>query len=540
MQGLHPAQWVDPDAFGDTPEFRWLLEKLPIAAYVCDADGLITYFNSRAAEVWGREPKLNDPAERFCGSARLFATDGSPVSHDECWMALALRDGVDYNGHEIVIERPDGTRLTGLAHVNALRDEAGRVRGAVNVVVDITDRKRTDLDHALLAAIVASSDDAIVSKTLDGVIRSWNAGAQRIFGYSPEEAVGQPITLIIPPELIAEEREILGRLRRGERIDHFETIRVTKDGRRIDISLTVSPVRDSSGRIVGASKVGRDITAQELAEKALRESDRRKSEFLALLAHELRSPLAPLRNSLQIVRLARGTGTGHAAVEEAHAVMGASWAHLVRLVDDLLDLSRITKGKIELRRERIDLASAVPTRSRPAGGGRGGWARTGGHAAGRRDLGDGDRTPSQVFANLLNNSARYTEHGGRIALKVERRGANAVVTVADNGVGIPRGTPRIFEMFTQADRRLERRRGLGIGLNLVRGLVELHGAPSRPGATARAGAASSSSASRPSPHPHPKADRPTRTRMPAAVPPSAFSSWTTTRILPTASRRCSN
>jgi two-component system CheB/CheR fusion protein len=391
-------------------------------------------------------------------------------------MALALRDGADYNGQEIVVERPDGARLTALAHANALRDDAGRVRGAVNVLVDITERKRDELAQARLAAIVESSDDAIVSKTLDGVIRSWNAGAQRIFGYTPEEAIGQPITLIIPPELIAEEREILARLGRGERVDHFETVRVTKDGRRIEISLTVSPVRDSAGRVVGASKVARDITIQKRAEEELRESDRRKSEFLALLAHELRNPLAPIRNGLQIVRLA---GQDRAAVEEAHAVMGRQLDHLVRLVDDLLDLSRITKGKIELRRERIDLASAVHDAveaSRPQ-------VEAAGHElavtlpAGPIWV-DGDRTRlAQVFANLLNNSARYTERGGRIAMKVERKGADAVVTVADNGVGIPPDAlPRIFEMFTQADRALERSRGgLGIGLSLVRGLVEMHG-----------------------------------------------------------------
>src|SRR5438067_8934721 len=207
----HDPRADSPGRRGDL-EFRRLLETLPAGAYTCDAEGLITYFNRRAVELWGREPKLNDPADRFCGSFKLFATDGTPITHDRCWMALALRDAREYVGQEIVIERPDGSRWTALAHANPLFDDAGRLRGAVNVLVDITDRKRAEDAHTLLAAIVESSDDAIVSKTLDGTIRSWNAGAERLFGYTAAEAVGRSILIIIPPERHDEGRMILGRL----------------------------------------------------------------------------------------------------------------------------------------------------------------------------------------------------------------------------------------------------------------------------------------------------------------------------------------
>ena len=163
-----------------------------------------------------------------------------------------------------------------------------------------------------LAAIVESSDDAIVSKTLDGRILSWNNGATRIFGYTPEEIVGQPITVIIPPELREEEQAILRNLKAGNRIDHFDTVRLAKDGRRVPISLTVSPIRDSAGNIVGASKIARDISDRKQAElllrereDAMRDADRRKDEFLAVLAHELRNPLAPIRYALAIARLPR-------------------------------------------------------------------------------------------------------------------------------------------------------------------------------------------------------------------------------------------
>jgi PAS domain S-box-containing protein len=241
-------------------QLRRFLDKLPVGAYTCDAEGLITYFNQHATQLWGRTPKLNAATDRFCGSFKLFAPDGSPIDHSQCWMALALKTGLEYNGQEIVIEHPDGRRVTVLAHASPFRDEAGQIVGALNVLVDINERKAAEVSQARLAAIVESSDDAIIGKSLDGRILSWNAGAERIFGYTAAEAIGRSITLIIPAERWEEERSILAHLRRGERVEHFETVRLTKVGRRIDVSLTSSPVRDGSGRIVGASKVARDIT----------------------------------------------------------------------------------------------------------------------------------------------------------------------------------------------------------------------------------------------------------------------------------------
>jgi PAS domain S-box-containing protein len=245
-----------------------LLKLLPVAVYTTDADGRITFYNEAAAELWGHRPELG--TSQWCGSWRLYWPDGRPLPHDECPMAVTLKEGRPVRGIEAIAERPDGTRLRFLPYPTPLRDSAGRLVGAINLLLDVTEREEVAVDLARLAAIVASSDDAIVSKTLDGTITSWNEGASRIFGYEAAELIGGPIFRIIPPELHAEERQIIARLRRGERIQHYETVRVAKDGRRIDISLTVSPLRDKSGRVIGASKVARDITERKQAEKLQR------------------------------------------------------------------------------------------------------------------------------------------------------------------------------------------------------------------------------------------------------------------------------
>jgi PAS domain S-box-containing protein len=387
---------------------------------------------------------------------------------DSAMVARAM----DLFGNVTVLERP--MRLASL--VSAVRS-ALRARLRQCQIRDYLVMRERDLEaQSLLAAIVASSDDAIISKTLDGKILTWNSGAERIFGYSAAEAIGQPILLLIPPERFNEEAMLLDLLRRGQRIEHFETVRLARDGRRLEVSLTVSPVRGADGRIIAASKVARDISQRKQAEAALREASRRKDEFLAILAHELRNPLAPIRNSLHLLRL--GTG-GDEVVHHTTEIMERQVNHMVRLVDDLLEVSRITQGKIELRKEPIEVSTIVEHALETSGP-----AIEAARHALMLDVppesmiveGDPLRL-AQVFANLLINAAKYTDPGGTIRLSASVSDHHVIVSVKDSGTGIARDQlATVFDLFTQVDRHGARAQGgLGIGLTLAKRLVEMHG-----------------------------------------------------------------
>jgi len=769
-------------------ELRQTIDGLPVAVYVCETPGgAIRFYNRRAAELWGRAPKLGDTAERFCGSLRLYRADGRPLPHDETPMAEALRDGAPRSG-EVVIERPDGSRVAVRVDIAPLRDAAGRVVGALNAFQDVGDRKAAEIalrlsearyraivedqpemvcrfrpdgtltfvneaycaffgvdraavigtpyapavhpddvamvrerlaalggsnrvavienrvvgrdgavrwtewtNHAVcdehgrvlefqatgrdvserrkaedaaahLAALVASADDAILSKTLDGVITSWNAAAERLFGYAASEVIGRPITTIIPPDRLDEETDILARLARGEALEHFDTFRVTRDGRRLPVSLSISPIRDSRGRIIGASTIARDVSDRQRVETELRakvqtlealyrltdavgrardrralceaaveaivamagahrasvllfddagvmrfvasrglsggyraaveghspwsrdtrdplpilvedvleepalaglrdviasegiralgfvplvsgsgligkfmiyhdvphrfsqeelrlvatvahhvasglgrleaeaavedllrreraarleadaargeaeRTNRAKDEFLAMLAHELRNPLSVIVNAIAVIN--RGAVLPPPS-RRAGAMLERQAEHLARLLDDLLDVARITSGRIELELERADLGPVVRYAVE---------AQRHRLDAKRQHLalalpegpltvlGDPVRL-QQVVGNLVNNASKYTPSGGSIWVALEGEADRAVLRVRDDGVGIPADKlESIFELFAQANDTLARTEGgLGIGLTLVRRVVELHG-----------------------------------------------------------------
>ncbi len=326
---------------------KQVLEALPVPVYMTNGDGDLTYYNQAAADFWGHRPELN--SSRWCGSWRLFWPDGRPMRHDECPMAIALTEGREMRGVEAVAERPDGSRVPFMPYPTLLRDDDGRIVGAINMLVDIAERKNGHVESAQLAAIVEGSDDAIVSKTLDGIITSWNAGASRILGYSADEMVGQPILRIIPPELLDEERSILARLRKGERIDHFDTVRLTKDGRRVNVSLTVSPLRDARGTIVGASKIARDIT------------DRKQAESLqTLLFEELNHRV---KNTLATIQAIASQSLRRAASPRDFVTSFNGRVQALARAHDLLVQSKMKGAPIsEILREQVLLENSTDLR----------------------------------------------------------------------------------------------------------------------------------------------------------------------------------
>jgi PAS domain S-box-containing protein len=328
---------------------------------------------------------------------------------------------------------------------------------------------------ALLAAIVSSADDAIISKDLDGYVTSWNPGAERLFGYTAGEMIGEHITRIIPAERRAEEDFVLSRIRAGTGVDHFETVRQRKDGSLVDISLTVSPVRDADGEVIGASKIARDITEQKQLRLSVEEASRAKDEFLATLSHELRTPL--------------NTVLGYTAMLQSGAVplrdlvkvldaIGRNADALTRLVNDVLDTSRIATGKIRLTVQECDISTIVEdaiTTITPAA-----QAKSIRVAStiepGLLLQADPDRL-RQVFWNLLSNAVKFTPEGGSVAISGVRDSRAVRISVEDSGIGIaPESLPYVFRRFWQEETPNSRAHGgLGLGLALARDFVELHG-----------------------------------------------------------------
>jgi PAS domain S-box-containing protein len=591
---------------------RVTLGSIGDAVITTDVEGRVTYLNAVAESLTG----WTQAAARGLPLDAVFEIVNEQTRHPvENPATRVLREGVVVGlaNHTLLIQRDGGERPIDDSAAPIL-DERGQVCGCVLIFRDVTGQRRLEREKAaqlmtarLLASIVESSDDAIISKSLDGVIQSWNAGAERLFGHTAEQAVGRHISLVIPPDRLAEEDRIIASLKAGERIDHYETERLRSDGQRIPVSLTISPIRDAAGVVVGASKIARDVTerrrteaerdkfvtlvenstdfigmcdldavpffvnraglelvgldsieqarrtpvrdfffpedqprimeeffpqvlqdghgevevrfrhfktgaarwmaykvltvtdaagkpvalatvSQDVTERRRMEDDlrslaadlseaaHRKDEFLAMLAHELRNPLAPLSNAVQVLR--RGGGDGD-SVQSASEMLERQVKQMTRLVDDLLDMSRITSGKIELRKERVELAPIVEQAVEAA---RGLYASmnhelTVTAPAQPVHLEADPARLAQVLGNLLSNAAKFTDKGGHVWLTVERDGAQAAIRVRDTGIGITaEQRPRIFEMFVQVDTSLERSRdGLGIGLTLVKTLVEMHG-----------------------------------------------------------------
>jgi PAS domain S-box-containing protein len=347
-----------------------------------------------------------------------------------------------------------------------------------------------DMAPYWLAAVIESADDAIISKTLDGIITSWNKGAERIFGYTAEEVIGKPVTILIPDDHPDEEPAILARLRAGERIEHYETVRVRKDGTLLNISLTVSPVRGPDGKIAGASKIARDITDRKRAEsererlleseqrarREAEEANRLKDDFLATVSHELRTPLTAI---LGWVRMLRDGSLDDETAARALAAVERNAKSQAQLVEDLLDISRIVSGKMRLNVRPLEPSSVIHAAVeavKPAAQAKDIRLHLSIDPSAGPVAGDFERL-QQVIWNLLSNAVKFTPSGGRVEVRLERGNATAELTVSDDGHGInSKFLPFVFDRFKQADSSITRAYGgMGVGLSIVKSITEMHG-----------------------------------------------------------------
>jgi PAS domain S-box-containing protein len=588
------------------------LESIGDGVIVTDPQGKITFLNDEAERLtgWSNTEGAGKPLKEV-----FRILNGSTRQPCESPVEQVLRSGavVGLANYTILLAK-DGTEVPIDDSAAPIRSGDGPIAGVVLVFRDVTTQRQAEFVRRRLAAIIEFSGDAIVTKDLNGIVQTWNGSAQRMFGYRPEEIVGKPITTIIPPERLNEEAEILADLRSGRPHQRIETVRVAKDGRRIHVSVSVSPLKDAEGRVVGASKILHDVTeivesreavarerellvttlksigdgvlvtdaqnrvtflnpeAERLtgwtqseakgvplttvfrivneetreevenpaekamrtgsavglanhtlliskngsetpiddsaapilssdghvfgvvlvfrdfaerrktervvraSEEALREESRRKDEFLAILSHELRNPLAPVRLAVAVLNK---IGPPDPELQKLRDIIDRQTLQLTRLLDDLLDVSRISSGKISLRKVAVNIADAVSTAVesiRPLMESRGHVLEV--EAPPAAIYVDADPTRlSQIFANLLSNAAKYSNRGDRIKVSIERADSHAVVRVLDHGIGLTSDQmSRIFEMFAQVDGSLERGEGgLGLGLALARTLVELHG-----------------------------------------------------------------
>jgi PAS domain S-box-containing protein len=476
------------------------LALLPIAAYTCDIDGRITYFNKRAEELWGRRPALNDGADRYCGSASLLAVDGVRIPHEKCWTALALQSGSRYEGLEAVFLRPDGSRRNVLAYVSPLNDDSGALVGATTVLVDITDQIQQGLqrregdanecfaditeEKAAKAALQASEANfrgffesvavGAVQVGKDGRFMRVNDRYCEITGYSREELLTMGPLDVDHPDDREADRERVAKFLAGIGAYRAEKRYLRKDGSVTWVRVAANLLRDANPESFHSAAIVEDISERKLAEQALQHADRLKDEFIATLAHELRNPLAPMQTAVELLRQSDPEQT-----QWCHGVIARQLKHLTKLVADLLDISRITSNKLEVHKEPIQLADVVQAAVESTS-----------PILERCDQQlivtlpaeplcvDGDLVRlAQVFSNLLSNAAKFSEGRGIVRLTAEAAGPEIQVTVTDTGIGMSEDErARVFDKFFQGSRRPARSfGGLGVGLSLVRQLVELHG-----------------------------------------------------------------
>ena len=463
--------------------YRRLTDLLPIGIYTCDARGAITYYNQQAVRLWGRAPELG---ERAFGAP---GTGGEGAEAEESPLSLALNERRSFRNEELAIERADGSRVTVLVDIDPVTDEHGKLLGTVIALHDVTEVKRAErelreqreqletlLETVPVPVFLAHDPDARKISGNRAAAELFRMPATANLSMAPPPGEEAPsLRAFRNGKVVPAEELPLQRAARGFTVSADEIDYSLEDGTILRTLVSARPLFGVDGKPRGAVAALMDVTELKASADALREADRLKNEFLATLSHELRNPLAPILTGLEVMRVSHDADT----LERTRATVERQSLQLVRLVDDLLDIARITRGRLELRRREIQLADVIeqavdavtPTMKQ--------YGHTFDVEQPSLELrvhGDSERLV-QVLGNLLHNAALYTPPKGRVTLRIERTGGEVAVVVEDTGVGIPLDMrERVFEMFAQVHRSHEGgHTGLGVGLTLARSLVELHG-----------------------------------------------------------------
>jgi hypothetical protein len=466
-----------------------LVESSDDAIISMSLDGIIQTWNRGAERLFGYTA-----AEVIGQSITILVPPEHAEEEPEILRRIGRGERIDH--YETIRLRKDGGPVHISLSVSPIRDAEGTIIGASKIARDITGRKAAELAAAQLAAIVESSDDAILSKTLDGIIVSWNAAAERLYQYAANEVIGRHVSLLMVPTDVHELPGIMTRLRHGERIEHHETKRVRKDGTRVQVSVTISPVRNAAGDIIGASAIARDMSerrrleeqrirlleeereahaATQRARQEAEQTSRAKDEFLAMVSHELRTPLNAIGGWLHVVRAKKDDP---ALVERALETIARNARLLTKVVNDLLDVSRFVAGRIAVDRQLVDIPPVVQTvldAVRPVAIEKGVVVESTMDPWVGPVLGDSERL-QQVIGNIVGNAIKFTPSGGRVNVQVTNDATHVEIVISDTGPGIAASfLPHVFDSFRQADTSPARvHGGLGLGLAIVRHLVELH------------------------------------------------------------------
>ncbi|SDQ97753.1 PAS domain S-box-containing protein [Chryseobacterium soldanellicola] len=434
-------------------------------------DGIITSWNPAAIKMFGYTE------EEAIGKHISLVIPNDRID-EENFIISQIKAGVKVEHFETVRVAKDGEFLFLSLTVSPILDGDGKVIGASKIARDISERKRALVKQAMLASIVAASDDAIISKTLQGIITSWNPAAERLFGFKEEQAIGKHISLIIPDDRLDEETYIIGEVSRGIKVDHFQTIRKTKDGKLVPLSLTVSPVIDESGNIIGASKIARDISAEQASQQEtarlyehLKVLNAKKDDFIALASHELKTPLSSMSAYLQLLARLETDAKNKTFVDKLQSQL----TKLSSLVDDLLDVSKIEAGKMHFAKEDFDLREVVEeaidliVHSNP------GYSVTFECLSSKcAIIGDSHRI-EQVIVNLLTNAIRYSPDGNSLKVYLVEEDDQIKVGVEDYGIGIAQEKlQNIFSRYYRVDEGNGKVSGLGIGLYICHEIVRRH------------------------------------------------------------------